>query len=132
MGKRFFLGMILFLCASLPCQAGSCHGRFVNPVTDICWKCVFPMTIMGVKIVGGNPSPEESKDPICFCKRPHIPVPLPGLPVSFWEPARLADVTRVPYCLVNMGGKTIGKSGIRGHGGTFDNQSETSSFYQLH
>lgn len=132
MGKRFFLGMILFLCASLPCQAGSCHGRFVNPVTDICWKCVFPMTIMGIKIVGGNPSPEESKDPICFCKRPHIPVPLPGLPVSFWEPARLADVTRVPYCLVNMGGKTIGKSGIRGHGGTFDNQSETSSFYQVH
>ena len=29
-----------------PVLAGpTCHGRFMNPITDICWSCVFPLTI---------------------------------------------------------------------------------------
>ena len=22
-----------------------CHGRFVNPITDICWSCILPISI---------------------------------------------------------------------------------------
>lgn len=28
-----------------------------NPITDISWKCIFPMRIAGVKIVGGAGRP---------------------------------------------------------------------------
>nr|WP_284525246.1 TraU family protein [Orientia tsutsugamushi] len=31
--------------------AAGCVGRFVNPITDVCWKCLFPITIAGFKVV---------------------------------------------------------------------------------
>jgi conjugal transfer pilus assembly protein TraW len=31
------------LALARPAAAGpTCHGRFMNPITDICWSCVFP------------------------------------------------------------------------------------------
>ena len=47
-GKR--LVAVLLLVAGLalagPAAAGpTCQGRFMNPITDICWSCVFPLTI---------------------------------------------------------------------------------------
>ena len=41
---------VLLLIAGLalagPAAAGpTCQGRFMNPITDICWSCVFPLTI---------------------------------------------------------------------------------------
>jgi conjugal transfer pilus assembly protein TraU len=35
-------------------------------------------------------------------------VPVPGIPVGFWEPVRMADVTREPFCMVSLGGVNIG------------------------
>ncbi|MGH6977792.1 MAG: hypothetical protein ACRED4_00630, partial [Brevundimonas sp.] len=23
----------------------TCSGRFVNPITDVCWSCLFPLTL---------------------------------------------------------------------------------------
>lgn len=113
---------------------GKCQGRFVNPVTDICWKCLFPLTLGGVNIVQGNPSPPENISMICTCPRPPIGEPLPGIPVGFWEPVRLVDVTRTPYCLVNMGGVQVSNTGVMGRGDVEEN-SDTSiknSFYHVH
>ncbi|MEI8321216.1 MAG: conjugal transfer pilus assembly protein TraU [Alphaproteobacteria bacterium] len=113
---------------------GACVGRMVNPVTDICWKCMFPLRIGGVQIAAGGPDQRLSTPPICVCSRPGISVPVPGIPVSFWEPARLMDITRTPYCLTNMGGISIGSMGIKGRGdvGQDDNDVSKSSFYQVH
>lgn len=82
----------------------------------------------------GGPDPDAPKGPICFCKRPPIPVPVPGLPISFWEPVRLVDVTRLPYCLVNLGGLKIGPTTAVGAGTeTRDPEDETyTSFYHVH
>lgn len=115
-------------------KADPCMGRFVNPVTDICWKCVFPITIAGVQIVGGNPEPASPKTPLCFCKKPPLNVPMPGIPISFWEPVRLVDVTRTPYCLVNMGGVSVANTGVKGRGDIEFNPSDGTghSFYHVH
>jgi len=40
--SSIFLSLITF---SFPGYC-MCNGNFVNPVTDICWKCVFPLTIL--------------------------------------------------------------------------------------
>ncbi|WP_196490274.1 TraU family protein, partial [Erythrobacter donghaensis] len=44
----------LSVVSSAPAQAaagpGRCTGKFVNPITDICWSCLFPISIGGLKI----------------------------------------------------------------------------------
>ncbi|RZL71845.1 MAG: conjugal transfer protein, partial [Sphingomonas sp.] len=27
-----------------------CSGKFVNPITDVCWSCLFPLSVGGLKI----------------------------------------------------------------------------------
>jgi len=123
---------LLMLSWSSICE--SCPGRFVNPVTDICWSCLFPITIGPVKLnAGGREDTPNPNSPLCLCPRPPLPIPVPGIPVGFWEPARLVDITRTPFCMVNMGGVQFGKSlhqhGV--HGARGDGRTK-HSFYQVH
>lgn len=119
--------------AFLSCNCyGKCIGRFVNPITDICWSCLFPITICGLKVSPNNEDTDNPHTPICTCGRP---IPRIGLPISFWEPARLIDVTRVKFCLVNMGGIQIGSDSVRGHGNISTGATThniKNSFYQVH
>jgi conjugal transfer pilus assembly protein TraU len=132
--KSFIFLIIGLLVVSPPTAASTCSGSFVNPITDICWKCIFPIKIAGIQVISGGADPDMVRAPICMCSRPPIPVPVPGIPVSFWEPARLVDVTRTPYCLVNMGGKEITNAGIkgRGHVSNVGNTGHKESFYHVH
>ena len=37
-------------------SAQSCTGRFVNPISDVCWECLFPISIGPIRMgsaVGG-------------------------------------------------------------------------------
>lgn len=131
--NKFFVGLFLVIFLSFSVEA-KCVGRFLNPITDICWKCLFPLTIGGVEIVKGNPSPKPPSSPLCICKKPPLNVPTPGIPVGFWEPVRLVDVTRTPYCLVNMGGIQMMDTGVK-YRGDVDVDLETinhHSFYHVH
>ena len=130
--KPFFF-IFLFLVMIQPMYS-TCVGRFVNPITDVCWKCVFPITIMGLDVMRGNPSPQAPRTPICVCNRPPLNIPVPGIPVGFWEPVRLVDVTRTPYCLVNMGGISVASSGVNYRGDVEENTDDGThhSFYQVH
>ena len=103
--------LLLLLLMTGQLQAGVCNGKFLNPITDVCWKCIFPLTIMGVKInSGGGPDVKTSRSPICFCPGKKTKIPTPGIPISFWEPVRLVDVTRIPLCLISMGGVKLGSN----------------------
>ncbi len=104
-GCVLYLGSLLFLVA-LPVQS-TCAGKFLNPITDVCWKCLFPLSIAGRKVADpyrDNATPTEEKSLFCKCG---TPIPRIGIPVGFWEPFRLADVTINPFCMVNLGGATI-------------------------
>lgn len=97
-----------FLCSYLSAFA-DCSGKFPNIITDVCWECMFPIRVGGVKLSNG----EEGSAPrasVCVCPKPPYNQPTPGIVISYFEPARMIDVTRHPYCLVNMGGITLGKS----------------------
>lgn len=110
--------------------APSCHGKFANPITDICWSCAFPMSIGSMSLITqsqddtANPS-----SPVCFCDNP----PRIGLSVGYWEPVRLVDVTRTPFCMVSLGGINLdpGVDVPRGAQVAHDAQTRTS-FYQVH
>lgn len=90
----------------------TCVGKFVNPITDICWSCILPITIggdkIGIKIPGKGVKGRDTRNPtniLCICQKN---VPKPGVPIAFWEPTRLIEVTRTPYCMVGLGGIKFG------------------------
>jgi conjugal transfer pilus assembly protein TraU len=110
----------------------TCQGKFVNPISDVCWSCLFPMTLGSIEVFGGNnPDTDNPSSPICLC--PAGVFYRLGLTVGFWEPIRLVDVTRTPYCMVNLGGLQldVGKHTGRGE---VDNPGPVlgGSFYHVH
>ena len=110
----------------------NCESRFVNPITDICWDCFFPITIGNVNIVSSDyPDTENPSTPIEFCLIDGIKIPRVGLNIGFWEPFAMTDVTPVPYCMVNMGfSMDIGNAG---HGGKqVRDPSDSGAFYYVH
>ena len=113
----YLLGMGLLMGALLPApaMAQSCTGRFLNPITDICWDCIFPITIGGTVIVSATaPDTPNPASPICYCG---TPIPRVGLTVGFWEAVRLFDVSRIPGCFSNLGGLEIDLGNVK-HGRT--------------
>ena len=101
------LGVGLVLPTASIAAPGSCTGKFVNPITDVCWSCLFPLSVGSLKIwpsLAGRADTDNPDLPVCACGSP---VPRIGIAVGFWEPVRLADVTMKPWCFVNLGGKKI-------------------------
>jgi conjugal transfer pilus assembly protein TraU len=111
---------------------GKCSGKFVNPITDINWECVFPLTIAGMNITPSYKDYHSYNKKICSCAGTP---PKIGVPISFWEPTRLIDVTQSPYCLVGLGGIQLGAENIRKRGviANVDNTpGSTYSYYHVH
>src|SRR5579871_5383676 len=92
---HLFSDLFLIFFLVFPIQA-NCTGRFVNPITDICWSCLFPITIGGVSVSTSGEDTPNPQMPVCTCPMPIPPYQRIGFPISFWEPARLVDVTRTP------------------------------------
>jgi len=104
------------------------EGTFINPITDVCWSCLFPMHIAGANVTPSHPS--FSSHPQKFC---HCPGGLIGLPWAFWEPSRLIEVTRTPYKFHGLGGLTLGNCDVKKKGMVTSSQGRgRSSFYHVH
>ncbi len=107
------------------------EGKFINPITDVCWDCLFPITVSGVNVTPKSKEAIKYETRICTCKG--IP-PKIGIPLTFWEPIYLVDVTRHAYKLMGLGGATVGKESIKNRGSigiTADGPSQ-HSFYHVH
>lgn len=80
---------------------------FVNPITDICWSCLFPISVGGPKIWSSSrPDPSNPTSlPLCLGSAP-------GHRHGFWEPVRLADVSMKPRRL-RQSGRDEARSGLR-------------------
>jgi hypothetical protein len=116
--------------AAVPTGGTICHGRFANPITDICWSCLFPLTIGGIGIVSdGQPDIGNPSSPVCYCNNP----PRLGISIGFWEPVRMVDVTRTPFCMVGLGGLSLDPGIGAPRGAQVGHDSQTrNSFYQVH
>lgn len=98
----YLLILINFASLSAPVHASVCKGHFVNPITDICWNCLFPLTIGNSELVkSGYPDTKNPSNPLCECANDGLP--RIGITLGFWEPFAMVDVTRKPYCMVNLG-----------------------------
>src|SRR5215510_4882271 len=129
--------LLVFLMLAL-CRegvaAGSalCQGRFPNPITDICWSCILPLSIGSARIgnFGGQEDIDNPAQPVCTC----TVNPVIGLSIGFWEPARHVEAVRRPFCLVTLGGVDLDPGIPAAEGARFTKAAygDMNSFYQAH
>lgn len=125
------LAAVLVFFAVPQLADAKCNKKFLNPVSEICWDCIFPISIGGFSVGGKRPDTSNQSNPFCLCMKG--PLPLIGLSIGLWEPARLVDVANEPGCFVNMGLKVdFGLMGIGTGTTTVRNGSETGSNWQAH
>lgn len=134
--SRFVACLLTCLTLSLSSNASAqtCTGKFTNPVTDVCWSCMFPLTIGAVPIwQGGQEDIENPPSPICMCGI--LPYGKVGVAIGFWEPVRQVEIVRQPWCFPSLGGKTMGSKAAPpasvAHAITGRRASATT-FYQSH
>jgi conjugal transfer pilus assembly protein TraU len=78
-------------------------GGFFDIIFDIRWEALFPIKIAGVKLKGPKNSLDDppqyanSGTVACFCKKGTKFVI--GVTVSYWNPARAIETTKIPWCL---------------------------------
>jgi conjugal transfer pilus assembly protein TraU len=131
---KLFIAFALIFSVSL--AEAKCVGRFINPITEVCWSCIFPISIGGTKLKGSHNRDDTAnpKSPICACPKNGVPIPVPGITLGFWEPIGLIDVTRTPYCMVSIGGFQMMKDHKK-QGGVEETaaiKGLQNSFYHLH
>ena len=87
--------------------ASVCVGQFMNPISDVCWDCAFPIKMFGQTIIHSSSGEDYNSTNfsgvnqlICVCNNI---VPRTGVPVSFWQFTNQVDVTHTPYCMVGLG-----------------------------
>ena len=89
----------------------ACKASFINLFEDVHWEGMFPIEIAGVEIKGIkdleeaseglDTNPDKLDSIVCLCKeRNKVTI---GLTVSYWEPARVVETTKVPFCFPTVG-----------------------------
>ncbi len=111
-----------------------CTGHFVNPITDICWSCLFPLSLGSLQVVHSRfPDTKNPSSPLCVC---NLPVGWRiGISFGYWEPSALVDVTREPFCMVNLGGVSFHVGSLNNDIGATDFQNagvDHGAFYWVH
>ena len=113
---------------------GPCEGDFPNPVTDICWSCLFPIHIGAVAITASGQADNGDPPPpmICSCPAPPPMFIRYGVGISFWEPARIAEVVRTPMCSPTLGGSTLFSMNVAAGTHETEHGGQDVAFYQVH
>lgn len=117
--------IIVIYILSIQCAEAACTGKFINPITDICWECIFPITLGGIELVEGINDTDNPESPICMCPG-EGGIPRIGVSIGFWEPVRLVDVTKDPFCFPALGGIQMGGEGSM-NVGTAPNRSRAGN-----
>ena len=62
---RLFAALCLLAASSLATAAGmaTCTGKFPNPLTDICWSCLLPITIGSATIANFGGQEDNGDNP---------------------------------------------------------------------
>lgn len=129
--KALFIGLVLSLFLPLTSLAQCKPNGFltIDIITKADYGAMLPLRIAGVTIMSGHIPDSQSavSSPICICKDP---LPRIGIPVSFFEPSRLIEVVRDPYCFPSMGLNLSNTALLKGTKG--DGRDRQRTFFQSH
>jgi len=127
--KKILLSIILSLNLYAVCAPK--EALIVDIILKADYTAMLPLKIAGVTIAPGNIKDLSGNlgSPTCMCPDPF---PRVGIPVSFFEPSRLIEVVKDPFCFPSMGfgiGTSDGTLGGSAGSGEGDGQS---TFFQAH
>lgn len=82
--------------------AAICRSMPLNPITDICWQCMFPARFGGSQFGReGDVAPGGTEPPLCGCLNGSATTA--GMLVGFWEHARMIETVKDPFCMPSIG-----------------------------
>ena len=130
--------LLLTSVADLQAASSGCSNLPIDVVNEVCWDCLYPMKLGGVTILEGSlpDSPPEGlqQNAICQCPTTAYPWVRIGLTFTFWEPARLIETVKTPYCFPAIGYQ-LNNPNPGSHQGSTQKNSDTShgtTFAQVH
>ena len=128
--RLWLLALFVTLTFTGTAQA-KCNAKFLNPITEVCWDCIFPISIGAISLGSGRPDTRNQAFPLCACWEGLLP--RIGLSIGIWEPARLVDVANEAGCFVNMGFDMDFQLLANGTStATASNGADTGSAWQAH
>ena len=130
MKKSIFI-FLIFMQVNLFAVCAPTGALTVDIILKADYTAMFPLRIAGIPIIPGRIQDVGGSvsSPICICPDP---IPRIGIPVSFFEPSRLIEVVKDPYCFPSMGfGLTTSGGALGGTSGD-DGSGNQSTFYQAH
>ncbi len=139
MRQNWILTALICLCLVIdvrPALAICKEGNFLNPLKDVCWKCIFPVKIGGIPIGQSRDLPDSPDCPArkFFCKCKYGKFERHGIAIAFWEPARLVETVKDPYCFPALGMKMKNNSSadLSGCTSSMGNEESMTTFAQAH
>ncbi|OES24221.1 TraU family protein [Alteromonas macleodii] len=128
---RFRLVTLVFLLLLSSRANATCNGTFLNPITDIAWENIFPISIGGVIEIGKDSKYSHGIGaPICTCSRALIP--MIGIKVAMWEPARIIDTVKDPFCMMPFGSVIAPAGNLTVKGAGSRDTRDSNQFNQFH
>jgi conjugal transfer pilus assembly protein TraU len=104
-----------------------CRTESFNPMNDICWQCVYPVRMGGIELISSTiPSPADNiSSDFCVCGT------TTGVSTSFWEPARIIETVKDPWCF-NLISSDLNNGYFLGGDYTQEHQPKEAMFSQAH
>ncbi|WP_261589447.1 TraU family protein, partial [Escherichia coli] len=99
-------GMAMAADAGVPGAMCQSAGVWQGLIKNICWSCIFPMRIMGI---GAAPEGAAPSRPGCYCTDQNG-VPEIGWQLSFFQPVKIVEVVKSPWCSPFLEGTMLQKS----------------------
>jgi len=126
--------IVLLMVINLFAKCTANPSQLAIDITRLDYSAMLPLTIAGATVLPGR-MPNTIGTPntaICTCPAPPPLFLRIGIPVGFFNPDRMIDSVKDPYCFeglgINMGIFTVQGAGVQSD----DPQSGTHSFFQTH
>lgn len=112
-----------------------CHAdasQLVKTLAAACYSCILPIRVGGIPVIQGSmpDQPKGSVQSLCTCPAPPPIFTRIGVSMGYFEPNKMIDVVKDPYCFPSFGFNLGGHPMIRGTKG--DAVDRTRTFFQAH
>jgi conjugal transfer pilus assembly protein TraU len=140
MKKIVYFVLIASLCFGESGQSEKKKIFDFSFLTDLCWSCFGPIHISGYKWSSQEDWIKYKKksglDLLCMCGASEfLGITIPdqiGVPIAFWEPQAIIEVTRVPNRSLTLLSTSGDMTSYEKMGSISNSDSGRSSFYNVH